>query len=91
MNIFILRVLDSTIDGVNVYHARILAGKALAESYPVEADLVVGVPDSGHGGCNGLFMNSQEFLMERHFIRTAMSEEHLLSRNRAEQRVQCKD
>ena len=38
---------DSTIDGVNVYHARILAGKALAESYPVDADLVVGVPDSG--------------------------------------------
>ena len=38
---------DSTIDGVNVYHSRILAGRALAESYPVEADLVVGVPDSG--------------------------------------------
>ena len=38
---------DSTIDGVNVYHARILAGKALAESYPVDADLVVGMPDSG--------------------------------------------
>lgn len=38
---------DSTIDGVNVYHARILAGKALAKSYPVDADLVVGVPDSG--------------------------------------------
>ena len=38
---------DSTLDNVNVYHARILAGKALAESYPVEADLVVGVPDSG--------------------------------------------
>ena len=38
---------DSTIDNVNVYHARITAGKALAESYPVEADLVVGVPDSG--------------------------------------------
>ena len=38
---------DSTIDGVNVYHSRILAGKALAQSYPVEADLVVGVPDSG--------------------------------------------
>ena len=38
---------DSTIDGVNVYHARITAGKALAQSYPVEADLVVGVPDSG--------------------------------------------
>ena len=38
---------DSTLDGVNVYHARIAAGKALAKSYPVEADLVVGVPDSG--------------------------------------------
>lgn len=38
---------DSTLDGINVYHARIVAGKALAESYPVEADLVVGVPDSG--------------------------------------------
>lgn len=38
---------DSTIDGVNVYHSRLTAGKALAESYPVEADLVVGVPDSG--------------------------------------------
>lgn len=38
---------DSTIDGVNVYRSRILAGKALAESYPADADLVVGVPDSG--------------------------------------------
>lgn len=38
---------DSTIDRVNVYHSRIIAGKALAQSYPVEADLVVGVPDSG--------------------------------------------
>ena len=38
---------DSTIDNVNVYHSRIVAGKALAKSYPVDADLVVGVPDSG--------------------------------------------
>ena len=35
------------VDKVNVYHSRITAGKALAQSYPVEADLVVGVPDSG--------------------------------------------
>ena len=39
--------MDSTLDGVNVYHSRIIAGRALAESYPVEADLVAGVPDSG--------------------------------------------
>ena len=38
---------DSVLDGVSVYQSRIMAGKALAESYPVEADLVVGVPDSG--------------------------------------------
>lgn len=38
---------DSMIDGINVYHSRILAGRALARSFPVEADLVVGVPDSG--------------------------------------------
>lgn len=39
--------MDSVIDNVNVYHARIVAGKALAESYPVDADLVVG--DAGFG------------------------------------------
>ena len=32
--------LDSTIDGVSVYDARIRGGKSLAKSYPVEADLV---------------------------------------------------
>ena len=39
--------LDSTIDGVKVYDARIRGGKSLAKSYPVEADIVIGVPDSG--------------------------------------------
>jgi len=38
---------DSTIDGKNVYDVRELAGKALAEEHPVEADIVIGVPDSG--------------------------------------------
>ena len=38
---------DSTMDEVNIYDARSKAGKVLAESYPVQADLVVGVPDSG--------------------------------------------
>ena len=38
---------DSHIDGVSVYASRIKAGKFLAQDSPVEADLVVGVPDSG--------------------------------------------
>ena len=45
--------LDSTLDGVSVYDARIRAGKALAKSYPVDANLVTGVPDSGLAAAMG--------------------------------------
>ncbi|MDO5133188.1 MAG: amidophosphoribosyltransferase [Eubacteriales bacterium] len=38
---------DSVIDGIEVYDARFRAGKALARGSGVEADVVVGVPDSG--------------------------------------------
>jgi amidophosphoribosyltransferase len=38
---------DSTIDGLNVYNARVRAGKMLFKENPVEADIVIGVPDSG--------------------------------------------
>lgn len=38
---------DSVIDGQSVYEARYLAGRILAERYPVEADIVMPVPDSG--------------------------------------------
>ncbi len=38
---------DSVIDGVSVHEARIRAGERLAARHPVEADVVVGVPDSG--------------------------------------------
>ena len=45
--------LDSTMDNINIYDARIRAGAALAKSYPVEADLVCGVPDSGIPAAKG--------------------------------------
>lgn len=38
---------DSVIDEVSVSESRKKAGEILAESHPVDADLVIGVPDSG--------------------------------------------
>ncbi|WP_295089324.1 amidophosphoribosyltransferase [Ruminococcus sp.] len=38
---------DSVIDGISVHHARLRAGQLLAQSCPVDADIVIGVPDSG--------------------------------------------
>ena len=38
---------DSVIDGLSVYEARYNMGCVLAEEYPVNADVVCGVPDSG--------------------------------------------
>ena len=38
---------DSIIDGINVYEARVKAGRLLAKQMKVEADIVIGVPDSG--------------------------------------------
>ena len=50
--------LDSTMDGVRVYDARIRAGRMLAKSYPVEADLVTGVPESGLPAAQGYAQES---------------------------------
>ena len=38
---------DSIIDGQSVHDSRMLAGAYLAEEYPLTADVVIGVPDSG--------------------------------------------
>ena len=38
---------DSVIDGVSVHASRVKAGEILAKSHPVEADVVIGAPDSG--------------------------------------------
>lgn len=38
---------DSTIDGISVHSARLRAGRILAEKCPADADVVIGVPDSG--------------------------------------------
>lgn len=38
---------DSVIDGVSVHEARLRAGAFLSLEHPVQADVVIGVPDSG--------------------------------------------
>lgn len=38
---------DSVIDGINVHASRLKAGELLAKQHPVDADIVIPVPDSG--------------------------------------------
>lgn len=49
---------DTYIDGVSVYESRLIAGGCLAKRHPVEADLVVGVPESGNAAAMGYAMAS---------------------------------
>ena len=49
---------DSMIDGMSVYESRIRAGKYLAMDSPVDADLVVGVPESGNVAALGYSLQS---------------------------------
>lgn len=49
---------DSVFDGIGVYHSRIYAGRCLAVDSPVDADIVVGVPESGIAAALGYAMES---------------------------------
>ena len=49
---------DSVIDGVSVSEARVRAGRQLARSHPADADIVIGVPDSGLEAALGFSLES---------------------------------
>lgn len=49
---------DSIIDGQSVHEARILAGRYLAKEFPIDADVVIGVPDSGLNAAKGYALES---------------------------------
>jgi len=49
---------DTTINGRNVYDARVEMGRALAKEYPVEADLVIPTPESGTPAAIGFSQES---------------------------------
>ncbi|MDA3810578.1 MAG: amidophosphoribosyltransferase [Spirochaetaceae bacterium] len=69
---------DSIIDGIDVYQIRTKCGEALFKEYPVEADIVVGVPDSGIPAALGYSQASgipyaQGFIKNRYVGRTFIS------------------
>jgi amidophosphoribosyltransferase len=49
---------DSVVEGASVHQARIRAGRFLAKEHPVDADIVVGVPDSGLDAAMGFAQES---------------------------------
>ena len=69
---------DSVIDGCSVHKARIRAGRFLAKAHPVEADIVVGVPDSGTDAAIGYAEDSgipysMGFIKNKYIGRTFIS------------------
>lgn len=44
---------DSVLDDINIYNFRKRTGKVLAKEYPVDADVVISVPDSGNAAAIG--------------------------------------
>jgi len=63
---------DSTLEGINVYKARFQIGAELAKEAPVEADIVVPVPDSGTppamGFAEGSGLPLQMGLIRNHYV-----------------------
>lgn len=49
---------DSIMDNQSVHDSRMLAGKYLAQEYPADADVVIGVPDSGLSAAMGYAQES---------------------------------
>ena len=49
---------DSVMDGIEIHDARVCAGRALARKKKVDADIVVGVPDSGLAAAEGYALES---------------------------------
>lgn len=69
---------DSVIDGCSVHAARLRAGEFLAEEHPVDADVVIGVPDSGLDAAIGYSRRSgipyeMGFIKNKYIARTFIS------------------
>ena len=67
---------DSVIDGQLAYESRLKMGRSLAIEHPVEADIVVGVPDSAIPAAIG-YANESKIPYTEGLIEIGMLAEHL--------------
>lgn len=74
--------VDSVIDGVNVYNTRFKSGVTLYNEHPVDADVVIGVPESGNTSALGFSKASsipitngfvKNIFLGRSFIKSSQS------------------
>lgn len=82
---------DSVVDGISVHEARVRAGSCLALEHPVQADVVIGVPDSGLSAAMGYAQQSGipygvGFVKNKYIARTFIASEQ----NEREDRVKIK-
>lgn len=76
---------DSEIDGISVYESRIRAGRLLAKQHPVDADVVIGIPESGLDAAAGYSLESgipvvRGFVKNNYIGRTFIKHEQALRR-----------
>ena len=79
---------DSHIDGVSVYGSRIKAGRFLAMDSPVDADLVVGVPESGNAAALGYSLQSG-IPYGTAFVKEQLCGKNLYQAEAEQPRIQC--
>ncbi|MDO4356728.1 MAG: amidophosphoribosyltransferase [Clostridia bacterium] len=78
---------DSVIDGCSVHQARRRAGELLAQECPVEADVVIGVPDSGLDAALGYSQASgipygMGFIKNKYVARTFIAPDQKMRENK---------
>ncbi len=78
---------DSVIDGISVHSARVSAGRELAKEHPVDADMVIGVPDSGLDAAIGYSIESRipygiGLIKNKYIGRTFIAPDHRLDQVR---------
>ena len=83
---------DSIIDGYAVHEARVEMGRYLAKKYPVKADVVISVPDSGNDAAIGYAQQSGlpyelGFLKNKYIGRTLYSPTKRIGKTKLEKNL----